>query len=91
MYIFCFFYTSPIPRDLSTSRIPSSACKKTLVNSVASLILFEKSLHAQDFFHAVMNVIHDKTELEKMSAASKKLGRPDATKEIVNHIFEAAA
>jgi len=26
-----------------------------------------------------------------MSEASKKLGRPDATREIVDHIFEAAA
>ena len=64
---------------------------QALVNAGASRILFEKSLHAQDFFHAVMNLIHDKAELEKMSAASKNLGRPDATKEIVNHIFEAAA
>ena len=64
---------------------------QALVNAGASRILFEKSLHAQDFFHSVMNLIHDKAELEKMSEASKKLGRPDATREIVNHIFEAAA
>ena len=64
---------------------------QALVNAGASRILFEKSLHAQDFFHSVMNLIHDKVELEKMSDASKKLGRPDATREIVDHIFEAAA
>lgn len=63
---------------------------QALVNAGASRILFEKSLHAQDFFHSVMNLIHDKNELEKMSIASKKLGRPNATHEIVDHIFEAA-
>ena len=61
------------------------------MNAGAARILFEKSLHAQDFFHAVMNLIHDKTELEKMSEMSKSLGRPNATQEIVDHIFEAAA
>ena len=64
---------------------------QALVNAGAARILFEKSLHAQDFFHAVMNLIHDKTELEKMSEMSKSLGRPNATQEIVDHIFEAAA
>ena len=64
---------------------------QALVNAGASRILFEKSLHAQDFFHAIMNLIHDKNELNKMSTASKKLGRPNATKEIVDHIFKAVA
>ena len=30
-------------------------------------------------------------ELEKMAAASKALGRPNATKEIVDQIFQVAA
>ena len=64
---------------------------QALVNAGAARILFEKALHPKDFFHSVMNLIHDKAELEKMSEASKKLGRPDATREIVDHIFEAAA
>ena len=40
----------------------------------------------QDLLHAVMNLIHNK-ELLKMAIASKKLGRPNATNEIVNHIL----
>lgn len=64
---------------------------QALVNAGAARILFEKALHPKDFFHSVMNLIHDKAELEKMSEVSKKLGRPDATREIVDHIFEAAA
>ena len=64
---------------------------QALVNAGAARILFEKSLGSQDFFHTVMNLIHNQKELNKMSLASKKLGRPDATSEIVDHIFEAAA
>jgi len=63
---------------------------QALVNAGAARILFEKSLHAQDFFHAVMNLIHDKNELDKMSDGSKTMGRPNATREIVDHILEAA-
>eukprot|EP00826_Nyctotherus_ovalis_P019598 TRINITY_DN16064_c0_g1_i2.p1 TRINITY_DN16064_c0_g1~~TRINITY_DN16064_c0_g1_i2.p1 ORF type:complete len:120 (-),score=12.53 TRINITY_DN16064_c0_g1_i2:2-361(-) len=29
-YSVCLLYTSPSPRDLSTSRMPSSACKKKI-------------------------------------------------------------
>jgi UDP-N-acetylglucosamine--N-acetylmuramyl-(pentapeptide) pyrophosphoryl-undecaprenol N-acetylglucosamine transferase len=64
---------------------------QALVNAGASRILFEKSLNSQDFFHSIMNLIHNITELSKMSIASKKLGRPNATREIVNRIFEATA
>lgn len=64
---------------------------QALVNAGASRILFEKSLHAQDFFHAVMNLIHDKNELESMSEKSQAIGRPNATREIVNHILEVAS
>ena len=64
---------------------------QALVNAGAARILFEKLLNSQDFFHSVMNLIHNKNELTKMSVASKKLGRPNATREIVDHIFEATA
>ena len=63
---------------------------QALVNAGAARILFEKSLNPQDFFHSVMNLIHDRKALDKMSYASKNLGRPDATRKIVNHIFEAS-
>ncbi len=62
---------------------------QALVNAGASRILFEKSLNHQDFYHSIMNLIHDKDELKKMSIASKKLGLPNATHDIVDHIFEA--
>ena len=35
-----------------------------------------------------MNLIHNKKELLKMALASKNLGRPNATDEIVNNIFK---
>ncbi|MBT3180371.1 MAG: undecaprenyldiphospho-muramoylpentapeptide beta-N-acetylglucosaminyltransferase [Candidatus Marinimicrobia bacterium] len=63
---------------------------QSLVNAGAARILFEKTLNTQDFFHSIMNLIHDKPELEKMGKASKNLGRPHATQEIVDYIFEAA-
>ena len=61
---------------------------QALVNAGAARILFEKSLKSKDLLHAVMNLIHNKKELLKMTIASKKLGRPNATNEIVNHIFK---
>ena len=61
---------------------------QALVNAGAARILFERSLKSKDLLHAVMNLIHNKKELLKMAIASKKLGRPNATNEIVNHIFK---
>ena len=64
---------------------------QALVNAGAARILFQKSLQPQEFHHSIMNLIHNRAELEKMAAASKTLGRPNATKEIVDQIFQAAA
>ena len=64
---------------------------QSLVNAGAARILFQKSLQPQEFYHSIMNLIHNRAELEKMAAASKTLGRPNATKEIVDQIFQAAA
>jgi len=64
---------------------------QALVNAEAARILFQKSLQPQEFYHSIMNLIHNRAELEKMAAASKTLGRPNATKEIVDQIFQAAA
>ena len=60
---------------------------QALVNAGAARILFEKSLNSKNLLHAVMNLIHNRNELQKMARASKELGRPNATNEIVNHIF----
>ena len=61
---------------------------QALVNAGAARILFEKSLKSKDLLHTIMNLIHNKNELHKMGLASRGLGRPDATHEIVNHIFK---
>ena len=63
---------------------------QALVNAGAARILFEKNLKPQEFYHTIMNLIHGKEELGQMVIASKKLGKPNATKDIVNHIMELA-
>ena len=63
---------------------------QALVNAGAARILFEKNLKPQEFYHTIMNLIHGKEELAQMVIASKKLGKPNATKDIVNHIMELA-
>ena len=62
---------------------------QALVNASAARILFQKSLNSIDFQHSIISLIHNDNELKKMSSASKLLGRPNATKKIVDHIFEA--
>ncbi len=62
---------------------------QALVNANAARILFEKSLNSRDFHHTIMSLIHNEQELKKMSQASKILGRPDATKKIVDHVFKS--
>ena len=64
---------------------------QALVNAGAARILFEKNLKPQEFYHTIMNLIHSKAELDQMADASKKLGRPHATQDIVDHIMELAA
>jgi len=61
---------------------------KVLVDAGAAHMFLEKSLNSTDMLHAIMNLIHDKKELNKMGLASKGLGRPNATREIVDNIFE---
>ena len=61
-----------------------------LVNSGAARLLNEKTINADDLFYSIMNLIHNKKQLEKMGIASKKLGRPNATEKIVDYIMESA-
>ena len=83
---------------LGTNRFPEAAAAEdhqtknaqALVNAGAARILFEKNLKPQEFYHTIMNLIHSKEELNQMVIASKKLGKPNATKDIVNHIMELA-
>ena len=60
---------------------------EALVKSGAAQILFEKSLTSNTLIHSIMNVIHNKEKLDQMVIASQKLGRPDATNDIVDHIL----
>ena len=60
-----------------------------LVNANAAKILSQKSLNPKVFQHSIISLVHNANELTKMSAASLLLGRPNATKEIVDHIFES--
>ena len=61
-----------------------------LVNSGAARLLNERTINADDLFYSIMNLIHNKKQLEKMGIASKKLGRPNATEKIVDYIMESA-
>jgi len=60
---------------------------EALVDSGAAQMLHEKSLTSKILMHSIMNLIHSKEKLEEMKQASKKLGRPDATNVIVDHIL----
>ena len=48
----------------------------------------ENMEQARPYSSTIMDLIHNKNELHKMGLASRGLGRPDATNEIVNHIFK---
>ena len=61
---------------------------RVLAKSGAAKILSEKNLTAKKLLFAIMNLIHNKTVLSKMSKASKSLGKPDATSKIVDQILE---
>ena len=61
---------------------------QALVNLNAARLHNQKTLNSKDLQRSIINLIHNDTELKKMSTASKLLGRPNATKKIVDHIFE---
>ena len=63
---------------------------QALVNAGAARILFEKNLKANDLFELINNLISNSDEISKMSKASKRIGKPNATKLIVDQIFELA-
>ena len=61
---------------------------KTLHIAGASNIIQEKELNSRKLFDSINNLINNKTKLNVMSLASKKLGKPNATKNIVNYIMD---
>lgn len=54
----------------------------------AALLLEEKGLSSRKLYRSAIDILYDDSKLEKMSANSKKIGIPDATDRIVNHIFK---
>ena len=64
---------------------------QALVNSGAARILFQKTLRPKEFYYSITNLIHNQIELERMALASKSIGRPNATKEIVDQIIKATS
>ena len=73
---------------------PYAACNhqtknaQALVDVGAAKILSQKALKPKQLFHSIISLIHNQNELSKMSSSSKLLGKPNATKEIVDQIFE---
>ena len=64
---------------------------ESLYQAGAARVLTEKNLNSKKFLHAVMSLVHNQKELDKMSSCSIKLGHPNATKKIVDHIIRAIA
>ena len=60
---------------------------EALADSGAAKVINEKSLTSKVLMHTIMNLIHNKEKLVEMKLASKKLGKPNATNTIVDHIL----
>ena len=61
---------------------------KTLYQAGASILIEERELKSDKLFKNINYLINNKNILEKMSAAAKDLGNPNATKKIANHIID---
>ncbi len=61
---------------------------KTLFDAGAGIIIEEKKLNSNILFNTINKLLSDKKQLYKMSIASKKLGSPNATQNIVDNIME---
>ena len=60
---------------------------EALADSGAAKVINEKSLTSKVLMNTIMNLIHNKEKLVEMKLASKKLGKPNATNNIVDHIL----
>ena len=74
--------------SLCGRRPPNKKCRFSF-QAGAARVLTEKHLNSKKFLHAVMSLVHNQKELDKMSRSSLKLGHPNATKKIVDHIIKA--
>ena len=61
---------------------------QVLVDSNAAKRISENTLTEKKLLFKIMNLIHNKNALDKMSKASKALGKPNATSKIVDQIFD---
>ena len=64
---------------------------KTLYDAGASIIFEEKNLNPESLFSKINHLVNNKAKLDEMSSVSKALGKPNATKKIVDHIMEASS
>ena len=60
----------------------------TLFEAGAGIIIEEKNLNSKKLLNTINKLLSDKKQLNKMSIASKNLGSPNATKNIVDNIME---
>ncbi len=61
---------------------------QTLVKAKAAKIFFQNNLNKKKLMYSIMNLIHNEKELNNMSKASKLIGKPNATKIIVDNIYD---
>ncbi len=61
---------------------------KTLFDAGAAILLEERDLTKNKLLMSITQLISNKNLLNKMSTASKNLGKPNATKSIVDNIME---
>ena len=61
---------------------------ETLYQAGASILIEEKDLNSNKLFKNINYLINNKNILEKMSVAAKALGKPDATKNITDHVID---
>ncbi len=61
---------------------------ETLYQAGASVLIEEKDLNSNKLLKNISYLINNKNILEKMSAAAKALGKPNATKRITDHVID---
>tara|TARA_B100000586_G_scaffold110683_1_gene79627 strand:+ start:287 stop:1393 length:1107 start_codon:yes stop_codon:yes gene_type:complete len=61
---------------------------KILYDTGASILFEEKDLNHDNLFNKINHLVNNKVKLDEMSSASKTLGKPNATKIIVDHIMK---
>ena len=61
---------------------------ETISKANAAILLNEKDVKARELFHSARKILFDDDKLEIMGKNAKKIGIPDATDRIVDHILE---